>query len=195
MEKDRIEFLLFLSTIVPTNSTCVEIGVDEGIFSKNIIDFLKPKQLFLVDPWEVGYDKNAKHKNYLNELKHIPTAYSVKESMDRIQEKLSKEIEKKQIILIRDFSYNAVSTFPDNTFDFIYIDACHYYESVKADLNDYLPKLKENGLMCGHDYGGSYDNPSEEGAGFGVAKAVDEFVTQNNFKWVTKNSNNWALRR
>ena len=47
------------------------------------------------------------------------------------------------IIHHRDFSYNVVNKFEDNSIDFIYIDADHTYESVKQDLELYLPKLKK----------------------------------------------------
>jgi hypothetical protein len=62
-------------------------------------------------------------------------------------------------------SVNAVKLFEDNYFDFVYIDAAHDYESVKADIREWLPKVKPGGYICGHDYGGEYT---------GVKKAVDE---------------------
>jgi len=55
----------------------------------------------------------------------------------------------------------------DETFDFIYIDACHLYESVLWDMEHYFPKLKKGGILGGHDYFDSH--------AFGVVKAVDEF--------------------
>lgn len=63
--------------------------------------------------------------------------------------------------------------FPDDFFSMIFIDAAHDYESVKADLNNFYPKLKSGGIFAGHDYGESTA---------GVGKAVDEFVKENNLK-------------
>jgi len=45
-----------------------------------------------------------------------------------------------------------VPTLPDKYFDLIYVDANHHYEHVKHDILICLPKLKENGIICGHDY-------------------------------------------
>ena len=41
---------------------------------------------------------------------------------------------------------------PDLYFDFVYIDANHDKEFVLGDINISLPKLKDSGIICGHDY-------------------------------------------
>ena len=37
-------------------------------------------------------------------------------------------------------------------FDFIYIDADHEYESVKKDIEAWIPRLRSGGIIAGHDY-------------------------------------------
>jgi predicted O-methyltransferase YrrM len=36
--------------------------------------------------------------------------------------------------------------------DFVYIDASHEYKDVKADIEFYLPFIKEGGIIAGHDF-------------------------------------------
>lgn len=53
----------------------------------------------------------------------------------------------------------------DGWADFIFIDAAHSYQAVKADIAAWLPKLKPQGWFGGHDY-----HPAHPG----VMRAVDE---------------------
>ena len=66
---------------------------------------------------------------------------------------------------IRTASLEASQYYKDRSIDFVFIDAAHDYENVKADLNAWYPKVKLGGFIGGHDYPG-YD---------GVVKAVNEF--------------------
>lgn len=56
------------------------------------------------------------------------------------------------IHLHNEYSYNMVDSFPNQSFDFIYVDGNHSYEGVKQDLIDYLPKVANGGVLAGHDY-------------------------------------------
>lgn len=50
-------------------------------------------------------------------------------------------------------SIEIAKTFKDNSLDFVYIDAGHSYEEVKADYEAWLPKVRKGGIVSGHDYG------------------------------------------
>ena len=69
---------------------------------------------------------------------------------------------------------SAVNHFADRSLDFVFVDAGHSYEDVKADILSYYPKIKVGGIIAGHDYK-IEDHP-------GVVKAVDELI--NPFKIV-----------
>jgi len=110
----------------------VEIGVDEGYNSKNILDNLDVKKLYLVDPWK-PYDQFKKQESHYQIAKKILADYSDK------------------VVWLRMTSDEAVDKIP-NELDFVYIDGNHRYEFVKDDIENYLPKVREGGLLAGHDY-------------------------------------------
>jgi len=61
---------------------------------------------------------------------------------------------------------DAVDKVKDNYYDILFIDADHSFEGVKRDLINYYPKVKETGIIAGHDYF----------AGFpGIIKCVNMF--------------------
>lgn len=71
--------------------------------------------------------------------------------------------------IIKNDSISASEQYDDNSLDYVFIDACHKYSHVKADLNAWYPKVKPNGFIAGHDI----DRP-------GVEAAVTEFSRDNN---------------
>lgn len=72
---------------------------------------------------------------------------------------------KDKVAKVKKYSVEAAKDFDDKTFDMVYIDADHTYESVKADILAWLPKVKVGkGILCGHDYigyRGVYDAVNE----------------------------------
>jgi beta-1,4-mannosyl-glycoprotein beta-1,4-N-acetylglucosaminyltransferase len=49
-------------------------------------------------------------------------------------------------------SQEALSKFKNKTIKFIFIDGSHKHEDVKADILGFLPKMKDESIMAGHDY-------------------------------------------
>mgnify|MGYP005820154989 CR=1 FL=1 len=73
-----------------------------------------------------------------------------------------------QLQVLRASSPKAACVFPDLYFDFVYIDALHTYEGCRTDIKAWLPKVKKEGIIGGHDYL-SHRVPHK-----GVTTAVDE---------------------
>ena len=148
---------------MPKDSVCAELGVMDGLFSKEIIKITKPKKLVLIDIWQVNqtFSDPITQKEY--DLKYN----SVKEKF-----KLNPKV---KIIKGRT---DCINTFPDNYFDWVYIDADHRYEAVKNDLENCYPKVKPGGYIIGDDYlDASYKDMI-----WGVIEAVDEFVKTHEIK-------------
>jgi predicted O-methyltransferase YrrM len=64
-------------------------------------------------------------------------------------------------------SDEAVEKLGGSKYDFVYIDGLHTYDGVKNDIINYLPLVKDGGVIGGHDYVNS-------GHLVGVYQAVNE---------------------
>lgn len=71
---------------------------------------------------------------------------------------------------IRKLSVEASKLYEDNSLDFVFLDASHEYEDVLDDISAWLPKIKNGGILAGHDYG------RED-----VNRAVNEYFQNKNF--------------
>jgi hypothetical protein len=152
----------------------VEVGVWKGEFSDFLLQKWKGEKLYSVDPW-----KNFASDEYIDEL-NIKQEEFDRISVD-VKNLLSKYGNRSEII--RDVSANAVFSFPNNSLDFVYLDARHHYEGVKEDIENWFPKVKSNGIFCGHDYLNSVIGETH----FGVKRAVDEFARINDLKVLITN--------
>jgi hypothetical protein len=139
-----------------SGSKFVEIGCWKGKSSAymavEIANSQKDIEFICIDTWE-GSVEHQDHK----ELKNL---YDIFKSNMRPVEKYYKSI--------KSSSLNAVNLFPDNSIDFVFIDASHEYEDVKNDILAWYPKVKVGGILAGHDY-----YVHDEFAS-GVKKAVNE---------------------
>lgn len=97
-----------------------------------------------------------------------------------------------------------VAIVADESMDFIFIDADHRYSYIRSDILNWYPKLKEGGLICGHDLDGhlsdcDYKRVLEkceedvaDGRHYGVIRAVYEFfpdVKREGTIWYAKKGN------
>lgn len=94
----------------------------------------------------------------------------------------SQEIQEKygdRLIAIQGSSHTVNDLIPDNSIDIIFIDGDHSYEAVKKDIALYLPKLKNGGLLTGHDI----DYP---GVNQAVNEIIDNYDVAPNYVWFKK---------
>jgi hypothetical protein len=75
--------------------------------------------------------------------------------------------------LLRGDSAKMAEAIEDASLDFVYIDADHTYEAVKADIAAWWPKVRVGGTLGGHDY---VKRTLPNGVSFGVIQAVTEFA-------------------
>lgn len=123
-----------------------ELGVQKGDNFRYLIENKDDLCLHGVDIWsekEVRWNGTSSDK-----LQFQPDSVNSEFLID-LQE-WSKDYEGRAFFH-RHFTTYAHKFFNDNELDFIFVDAGHEYEDVKADIQAWYPKIKKGGYMIGHD--------------------------------------------
>lgn len=141
-----------------------EVGVQKGLFSKQILAGWEGRLLYSVDPW-ADFRTDDRYRDPSN-VEQAEQDARYRETCERLA------CYGDRSCILRMTSCDAALIIEDNTLDFVYIDAMHHYEAVKEDLALWFPKVKVGGLLCGHDYVDRFDDQRD----FGTKRAVDEFV-------------------
>lgn len=151
--KTRIQILELLDN--PFTSIVAELGCAEGNFSRDLLT-AGVGQLVMVDNW--GTIQGVTGDGSFNQGWHEKNYYDAMEKVSSHGDNVK---------VLRGLTTEMASQVQDNSIDLLYLDAGHSYEAVMADLKAWYPKVKDMGIIAGHDY----LNPA-----YGVNKAVEEFV-------------------
>lgn len=130
-----------------------EIGVRYGHYSQLLCAKNPDLELFCIDPWS-PYRKHSA------------------ESMEGIYQVAKAKLAQYKTTIIRKTSMEAVKEIPDNSLDFVYIDAMHEFDPVMMDILHWVPKVRRGGIVAGHDYCWYYQG--------GVTLAVDTYTRAHN---------------
>jgi predicted O-methyltransferase YrrM len=130
-----------------------EVGVHAGYYSRVLLDFIPGLTLYMVDSWSLH---EGRRRAYEEVMEIFPKLYP-------------------NAIICKGDSISLAETIPDESLDFVFIDADHSYQAVKKDIEAWFPKVKKGGIVSGHDY---YQSRSGQ---LGVIKAVDEFVAKHKY--------------
>ncbi len=123
-----------------------ELGVQKGNNFKYLIENKDDLVLHGVDIWsekEVRWNGTPSDK-----LQFQPDSVNSEYLMNL--KEWAKDYEGR-VFFHRHFTTYATKFFNDGELDFIFIDAGHEYEDVKADIEAWYPKIKKGGYMIGHD--------------------------------------------
>jgi Methyltransferase domain len=143
---------------LPSPAHIVEVGAWKGkstsFMCVEIINSGKLIQFDVVDTWlgspehQKGGDcedpyilNNSLYEHFIDNMKPVAGYYNPR----------------------RMTSLEAAETYQDESLDFVLIDAGHEYQSVRADILAWLPKIRPGGILAGDDY-----------PWLGVQQAVDE---------------------
>ena len=146
---------------LPKNGIIAELGVDQGDFSNKILSNTHPEKLYLIDTWaSKRYNKNK---------------------MNHVRRRFKKEIDTGRVIIIRGKSEIELNKFEDDYFDWVYIDTTHSYQQTVKELELCLLKVKDGGIIAGHDYCQGNINKA---FAYGVVQAVNQFCVKNNWEFI-----------
>jgi hypothetical protein len=155
---NHIDFLLdFISN--KENLVIAEVGVHKGKLCDNLLCHHsdKIKEYWAVDQWVKFDDKKyGRYATWSQESWDLKYIYVC-----------SLMFKYNKLRVVRLPSIQAAKLFPLLYFDLVYLDADHFYESVKQDIECWMPLVREGGWISGHDYG-------RRESGKGVKPAVDE---------------------
>jgi hypothetical protein len=153
--------------LLPKRGIIAEVGVEYGDFSKKIIDILTPSAFYAIDGYWIKPGREPLGKTTLMDAGMTQKEY--------VENRFKTEIEQGTFIVKQGYSWDVLETFPDDFFDYIYLDASHDYKSVKKDISILINKIKNNGIIQFNDY--TFID-WKVGCYYGVVRAVDEFLMQ-----------------
>ena len=148
--------------------TAIEIGTFKGENAKCILNNLNINKIYLIDPWEEYVDyKEDKTKKVLD------NAYKITKNRLRNYED--------KVEYLKDYFSNVVGKVPK--VDYVYIDGNHAYDYVLEDCRNYWNKVKDGGILAGHDI-----------AWKEVLNAVQDFCKENNLNFQV-NGQDWWIEK
>jgi Methyltransferase domain len=122
--------------------TFAEVGCWRGVTSRNIAKNSKVK-LYAIDHFQGSeehihitsphYEPRLKQEGWL-----LAEAY--------------RNVDGLPVEIMNMTSTSAANRFAANELDVVFIDGAHDYQSVKADIEAWLPRVKKAGILCGHDF-------------------------------------------
>ncbi len=159
------------------------IGAEIGVFKGAFVDYFlssEPKKLYLVDPW---FRLSAKWA-------WAQAGQSTVRALVDILTEFEPEISAGQIEPRVEFSRDFLHSFPNDHFDWIYIDSSHSYEGTLEELGVAIHAVKNDGFIIGDDF-----NPDPNSKHYGVCKAVEEFEAEGHLEILVRGENSQFVAR
>ncbi len=133
--KSKYELLEYFAELKFTIGA--EIGVAQGEFSESMFKAIPNLKLYCIDIWR------PYHGNRLS------GSWERNKNFKAIA---SQKLSKYNAVIINKMSLDAANDIPDNSLDFVFIDANHSFDYVIQDLIIWSKKVKTGGIVSGDDY-------------------------------------------
>ena len=142
--------------LVPLGGIGAEVGVWDGDFSAILLQILAPVRLYLID-------------------------IAIRERvMTRFADKLGGPI----LTAHQGDGVEVLRQFPDEHFDWIYVDGDHSYSGVRRDAEIAVRKIKPAGVLFFNDYTMGDHNVPEGFYSYGVIPVVNDLCLHNGFEMI-----------
>ena len=164
---------LFIKRMLGEDLIGAEIGVYLGETAEYVLRNMKLKRYYMFDPYAPYGDMQRSAEDWEEIYRKIFLLFSMRDNVE----------------FIRSCSEKSCKLLPDSYLDFVYIDGNHEYKYVEKDISMWYNKVKDGGVLCGHDY------QLED-----VRKAVNDFASTNNITitteedWYTKVPDWWFIK-
>lgn len=155
-----------LLDLLPKDGLVAEIGVAFGRFSAEILKRTRPRELHLIDAWE-GDRYGA--------------------GLAEIEARFRNDISDGRVRIHRGNSVDVLRALPPDSFDWVYIDTNHKFETTAEELRLCESLVRDGGQIAGHDFctGNVID-----AIPYGVVEAVTAFCKERDwcFRYLTVES-------
>lgn len=119
-----------------------EIGCYRGRTTSRILKECPMKKYYAVDLWEFRPDILGEREKDIRAM----------EDLGQVFRDFRRVVGNPPALhVLRGISWEMAAEVEDESLDFIFIDADHCYSSVKKDIEAWVPKVRKDGLISGHD--------------------------------------------
>jgi SAM-dependent methyltransferase len=174
---------------IPSGCVWAEVGVYRGDFSRSVLELCNPSEFYLIDSWKYDFQQHVpfaditeNYSEFLGKVHwdHFGDDPSATQEAN-YQHVVTQFRNDSRVNVIRNNSFEAISSLKDKYFDVIYIDANHQYEFVLRDLMEARHKLKPGGLIIMNDF---YEGPGGAEQNLGVLCATTTFAKRFDYFYV-----------
>lgn len=113
-----------------------EIGVEKGQFSQILCQNIPDLELTCVDSWTKIPGYRERHNAIQDSNYQITIS----------------RLSPYHCHVIKGFSTDVAKTIPNESLDFVYIDANHEFRHCTDDISDWSKKVRKGGIVSGHDF-------------------------------------------
>lgn len=145
--------------LFPTNTVGAEIGVHRGDFAEIIWDSVKPRTMYLIDPWPST-----------TLLANGVDCVTGDEAFACVVRRFILQIQAAKVVTVRQSCIRALAGL-GRIFNWMYLDTYHLYPDTLLELRACAASILPGGMLAGHDFDLAP-----------VQRAVVEFCAETNWR-------------